>query len=65
VNSVGPSSARVLMELAGLRLPAEREAAVTAGLQGNSQRITEALARRDYGDTEPAARFRPPSSRPA
>jgi len=53
------------MELAGLRLPAEREAAVTAGLQGISQRIAEALARRVYGDTEPAARFRPPSSRPA
>jgi len=65
MNSGGPSSARVLMELAGLQLPAEREAAVTAGLQGNTQRIAEALARRDYGETEPAARFLPPPSRPA
>jgi hypothetical protein len=64
MNSEVPSSARAVLELAALRLPAEREAAVAAGLEG-SRRIAEALARRVYGDTEPAARFRPPPKRPA
>jgi len=52
----------VLLELAGLQLPAEREIFLTAGLEG-TRRIAEALARRDYGDREPAARFGPPPSR--
>jgi hypothetical protein len=62
MNSEVASKARVLMELAGLELPAEREAAVAAGLEGNSRRIAGALAALDYGHTEPASRFRPPAS---
>ena len=63
MNGQVSAAARVLLELAGLQLPAERQAAVTAGLEGNTQRIAEALAtRRDYGHAEPASRFRPPAS---
>jgi len=62
MNSQVPTAARVLLELAGLHLPAEREAFVAAGLGGSTRPIAEALARQDYGDTEPAARFRPPAS---
>jgi len=57
-----PTAARVFLELAGIGVPAQREAIVTAGLEGNTRRTAEALARRDYGQTEPASRFRPPAS---
>jgi hypothetical protein len=53
---------RALLQLAGLRLPAEREGILTAMREGSSLRIAEALARLDYGHAEPAFRFRPPSS---
>ena len=62
MNSDVPISARALTELAGVRLPADREPALTAGLQASTRPIAERLARRDYGDAEPAARFRPPAS---
>jgi len=62
MNAEVPTSARVLLQLAGIQVPADRELFVAAGLEG-TRRIGEALARRDYGDTEPAARFRPPPSR--
>ena len=61
MNAQVPAGARVVLQLAGLQLPAERETALAAGLEG-SRRIAEMLTRRDYGDTEPAARFRAPSS---
>jgi hypothetical protein len=61
MNAEVLTRARVLLQLAGLPLAAERELSVAAGLEG-SRRIAEMLTRRDYGETEPAARFRPPSS---
>jgi len=60
MNSDVPISARALTELAGVRLPADRELALTAGLEASTRPIAEALARRDYGDAAPAPRFRPP-----
>jgi len=51
--------ARRLAALAGIRLSDEREAALVAGIEG-MRRIAEALGRRDYGEAEPACRFRPP-----
>jgi hypothetical protein len=62
MNSQVPSSAQVLLALAGLGLPAEREAFLAAGLEGSTRPIAQALSRQDYGDTEPAARFRPPAN---
>ena len=61
MNAEVPVGVRVALQLAGIQVPAEREMAVAAGFEG-SRRIAEMLTRRDYGDTEPAARFRPPSS---
>jgi hypothetical protein len=61
MNAEVPVGARVLLQLAGVQVPMERELSVAAGLEG-TRRIAEALARRDYGHSEPAARFRPPSS---
>jgi len=51
--------ARLLAVLAGIRLSDEREAALAAGIEG-MRRIAEALCRREYGEAEPAARFRQP-----
>ena len=62
MNSQVPTAARVLLELAGLRLPAEREAFLAAGLEASTRPVAQTLSRQDYGDTEPAARFRPPAS---
>jgi len=54
---------RLLAELAGVRLPEEREVALGAGLEV-TRRIAGALAQHDYGVTSPACSFRaPPSER--
>ncbi len=51
--------AAVLMALAGIPLPPDRAPALAAGLAG-VRRIAGTLARTDFGDAEPAARFRAP-----
>jgi hypothetical protein len=51
-----------LIELAGIRLPPEREAVLSAMFEGSTRTIAEALSRREFRDAEPAARFRPPPS---
>ena len=51
--------ARRLAALAGIRLSDDREAALSAGIEG-MRRIAEALGRQQYGDAEPASQFRPP-----
>lgn len=51
--------ARRLAALAGIRLGDDREAALSAGIEG-MRRIAGALGRREYGEAEPACRFRPP-----
>ena len=48
-----------LARLAGLAVPEQRLAALTAGL-GGTQAICEALSRLDLGAIEPASRFLPP-----
>jgi len=65
MNSEVASRPRVLAELAGLRLPTEREAVVTAMFEGSTRTIAGALAQQEYSEIEPATRFRPPASRPA
>ena len=51
--------ARRLAALAGIRLSDDREAALSAGIEG-MRRIAEALGRREFGEAEPAGHFRPP-----
>ena len=51
--------ARILAALAGIRVPREREAALSDSLAG-TKRIAESLAKADLGWTEPAAQFRAP-----
>ena len=51
--------AQRLAELAGIRVPDERVPGLVAGL-AMAQGIGQALARLDYGNLEPACRFRPP-----
>lgn len=65
MNTQAPVAVRLLLDLAGLRLPAERESALKAMFEGSTRPIADALDRQDYSDSEPAARFRPPPSRPA
>jgi hypothetical protein len=50
-----------LVRLAGITVPDERLDALAAGLAG-MQAQAHALARHDYGVTEPASRFRSPAS---
>ena len=45
--------------MAGIRLPHERIPALAAGLE-ITRRVAELLSRVDYGDAEPASRFRAP-----
>ncbi len=52
---------RRLAELAGIPLAAQRVPALAASLEF-ARVIAEALARLDYGEAEPAGRFRPPRS---
>ena len=53
---------RRMAEMAGLSLTEDRLTALAAALP-RTQRMIAALAELDYGDTEPANRFRPPGSR--
>lgn len=48
-----------LAELAGIRLPAERVGAFAVSLE-MARQIGQALARVEYGETEPAGQFRAP-----
>jgi hypothetical protein len=56
------ATVRALARLAAITVPEEREEALAAGFEG-TRRIAEALAGRDYGEAEPAARFRPRAGR--
>jgi len=53
---------RTLAELAGIPVPPERLPALAAALE-ITRRIAATLAAVDYGEAEPAPRFRPPASR--
>ena len=59
MNEASSDEARRLAELAGISLPPERIAAFRASLE-MARQIGQALARVEYGDTEPAAQFRAP-----
>lgn len=50
---------RILATLAPIRLPAEREAALAAGL-ATTKSIAEMLEKAELGASEPAAQFRAP-----
>ncbi len=53
---------RRMAEMAGITLTEDRLTALAASLP-RTQRMIAALADLDYGETEPANRFRPPGSR--
>lgn len=50
--------AQTLAGMAGIQVPDERLPLLATRLQGN-RRVAEQLSALDFGDTEPAARFRP------
>ncbi|MDO8615236.1 MAG: hypothetical protein Q7T33_05805 [Dehalococcoidia bacterium] len=54
---------RQLAAAAGIRIPDARLPAIAAALP-MVKAIAEALARTDYGEAEPAARFRAPGKAP-
>ena len=56
------TATREMLRLAGLELPQDRITALAAGAATFGAARQQLLAI-DYGDAEPAARFRPPAAR--
>ncbi len=61
METTSKNGLRLLLELAHVSLPTEREAALVGGLE-LTRRIAEMLAQHDYGESEPAPSFRAPRS---